>query len=680
MDSQLFTLSKLFTERLFRIPDYQRGYAWTEAQWKDYWSDIEQIEEGGNHYTGVLTLELVPEKERSGWNDDRWIIDSKGYDPYYIVDGQQRITTSIIIIQSILDCIGEDGVINYTPVEEIRRKFIFDSKDKGISRSYIFGYDRDNPSYEFLKTRVFGEFSSSLTSSLEETIYTNNLEIAKAFFTKKLGDLSREKIEIIYKKITQGLLFNIFTISEEVDVCVAFETMNNRGKPLSYLELLKNRLIYLSLKINEVDSEKERLRVSINDCWKSIYHNLGRNKSRPLDDDLFLGTHYILYFLKVGSSGAVSDVESVSNLDDVVDPRLTIYNRRFLRLENSYTKLLKERFVQRRIYQPAGEGAVLGLHEIYEYVKSLQVAVKSWYQIFNPTSVERSEAESYWLDKLDRIGNQAFLPLILAVMRKIQRSQDRVQVLKAIERYIYVINLLEHSYIYYDYRFGFTAEAISLYNDNLTYKGLYAKISESTQSVISSKNFKTQMESNFRPNGYYAWSRIRYFLYEYNLDLQERSKTERRKLHWTEFSDESGDYKTVEHIYPQNARAAYWVERFKGLSSKQRDLLRNSLGNLVPLSQAKNSSLSNKPFPEKVEGKRDGVVGFRYGCYAENEISREVEWTPEQIKNRGLKMIKFMERRWTLNLGSDAEKMYLLNIEFLQSESPENSGKITDLA
>jgi hypothetical protein len=38
------------------------------------------------------------------------------------------------------------------------------------------------------------------------------------------------------------------TISEDVDVCVAFETMNNRGKPLSYLELLKNRLIAIAQK------------------------------------------------------------------------------------------------------------------------------------------------------------------------------------------------------------------------------------------------------------------------------------------------------------------------------------------------------------------------------------------------------------------------------------------------
>jgi uncharacterized protein with ParB-like and HNH nuclease domain len=95
--------------------------------------------------------------------------------------------------------------------------------------------------------------------------------------------------ENIYQKLTQNLLFNIYTISTDIDVFVAFETMNNRGKLLSYLELLKNRLIYLSTKFDVDDCDKEKLRRSINETWKSMYHYLGKNKSKPLDDDLFQG-------------------------------------------------------------------------------------------------------------------------------------------------------------------------------------------------------------------------------------------------------------------------------------------------------------------------------------------------------------------------------------------------------
>lgn len=86
MDSQLLTLSKIFTERLLRIPDYQRGYAWTEPQWQDFWNDLLQIEGENNHYTGVLTLELTPKEDWINWVDDAWIINNKGFEPFFIVD------------------------------------------------------------------------------------------------------------------------------------------------------------------------------------------------------------------------------------------------------------------------------------------------------------------------------------------------------------------------------------------------------------------------------------------------------------------------------------------------------------------------------------------------------------------------------------------------------------------
>ena len=297
MEQQLHSLSKLFTERLYRIPDYQRGYAWTEKQLKDFWSDLIQLEPRSNHYLGVLTLEQVSKEVFQTWKGDYWIINSKSYTPYYIVDGQQRLTTAIILIQAILESVEEGTCLNYSTLNEIQKKFIYDSKDAGISKSYMFGYEKDNPSYEFLKTTIFLEVTDS-SDIPQETIYTHNLDFAKSFFKKKLAFVNLHEKENIYRKLTQNLLFNIYTISSDIDVFVAFETMNNRGKLLSYLELLKNRLIYLSTRFEVEDYEKDKLRTSINETWKSMYHYLGKNKSKPLDDDLFLSNHFMIYFDK----------------------------------------------------------------------------------------------------------------------------------------------------------------------------------------------------------------------------------------------------------------------------------------------------------------------------------------------------------------------------------------------
>jgi len=650
MDTQLLTLSKIFTERLFRIPDYQRGYAWTEKHLKDFWNDIQQLEHDHNHYTGVLTLEGVGEDVYQQWEDDLWIIEAKSYQPYFVVDGQQRLTTAIILIQTIIECIQPEQKLNFTDRVDIQRRFIFDSKDDGISRSYVFGYERDNPSYEFLKTKIFCERSS--TGQLHETVYTQNLEYAKSFFTNLVASSSQSELEALYRKVTQQLLFNIFTITVDVDVCVAFETMNNRGKPLSYLELLKNRLIYLSLKFDADDHERLKLRRAINDAWKALYHNLGRNKEKPLDDDKFLFTHYITYFGKTLFKSSVS-----------VPSR---YHRIY---STDYSSdLLENKFVTRNVMPNAPAESKISLQDIYRYVSSLQDAVQLWYKIWNPLDSDLSDDTKLWLDKLNRIGMSIFLPLVLAFLQSIADDNKRVLFLRTVERHLFILTLFGARLGYHPH-FDLDPQvlewAVNLTAGKLSAEKIIKQLSEFSDEILKKKTLQYDITNRFRSDGFYKWDGIRYFLFEYNLDLQSRSKTQRPKIFWPEFSEAKYDFVSVEHIYPRQARHSYWTRRFTKLTQKHREMLRNSLGNLLPLSKPKNSSLSNNPFPDKVDGKKDPVIGYRYGSYAENEVAKEQEWTPGHILSRGLVMLKFMERRWRLEFGTENQKMKMLGLDFM---------------
>lgn len=652
MDNQLLTLSKIFTERLFRIPDYQRGYAWGDKQLKDFWGDIQQLELGHTHYTGVLTLEDVPSNTHNLWDDDKWIIEAKSYSPHFIVDGQQRLTTSIILIQAIIERIEPGESLNFTTKEDIQKKFTFDSKDEGISRSYIFGYEKDNPSYEFLKTKVFGERSS--TGKIEETVYTQNLAKAKNFFVSRIAELTHVEIEFLYRKVTQQLLFNIFSITEDVDVCVAFETMNNRGKPLSYLELLKNRLIYLSIKFDAPDYERSKLRRAINDCWKSLYHSLGKNKEKPLDDDWFLLTHYLTYF--------------GPDLIDKSDADSSDRYRKISQVDYS-EELLERKFVAKNVTQNAPLDSKITLSNVYDYVSSLQDAVEIWYKIFNPFDSDLSLDEKIWLDKLNRIGSIGFLPLVLAVFQKISSEKKRVLLLQTIERRLFIYSLLtSHHYRYYRTTGSdpyATEFAIRFTIGEISFDKLLRTINEDCERLLE-HSFLKVMVDKFRSSGFYDWQGIRYFLFEYNLSLQNKSKTERPKIFWAEFNESKSDFVTVEHIYPAQARNTYWTSRFRDTPQARRASLRNSLGNLLPLSRPKNSSLSNNPFPDKIEGVKSSFIGYRYGCYAENEVAKELEWTPDHILNRGLQMLAFMEQRWNIKLGSEDEKVIFLGLDFLK--------------
>ena len=211
-----------------------------------FWQDLENSKEH-KHYTGVLSLErVVEEKEKPQWAND---LAAKNGEAYYIVDGQQRITTSMILLKVILDFVDSNKLNEFAGEEtqDLHKKYI--GKVRNGEKYYFFGYTFDNPSYEFLKTQIFGDESSEYKG--ERSIYTKNLAFAKEFFSEKIN---AENAEMIFKTLTQKFVFNVYNISNNFDVYVAFETMNNRGKPLSSLELLKNRLIYLSTKLN--DNEK----------------------------------------------------------------------------------------------------------------------------------------------------------------------------------------------------------------------------------------------------------------------------------------------------------------------------------------------------------------------------------------------------------------------------------------
>ncbi|WP_376094143.1 DUF262 domain-containing protein [Roseomonas sp. CCTCC AB2023176] len=654
MDSSLQTLSKIFSERLFRIPDYQRGYAWTEKQVRDFWNDIEQLSPDTSHYTGVLTLENVPASEYARWDNDLWIIAAKNYQPFFVVDGQQRLTTAVLLIQVILESLPDDGKLNFTDKADIKRKFIVDSKDGFISRSYVFGYQANNPSYIHLRAKIFNE---NVADQAEDTVYTQNLDRAKAFFREKVSALGKDALEILYRKITQSLLFNVFTISSEVDVCVAFETMNNRGKPLSYLELLKNRLIYLTLKLQDTVHEQVRLREVINDCWRAIYHNLGRNRERTSDDDRLLTTHYVVYF-----GASVPEPELVAR---------TYYLRSGRNQSSPAADLLEQTFITRNIGPDVKPEKRITTLFIHDYAQSLQEAAKTWFGLYSPLRSDFDTTSQIWLDKLTRLNADDFVPLLLVTMQLSVSDLKKVQLLKAVERHLFVMMLSPNRYYlpppYIRGSYEPALLAIRLKAGDITLDKVVQEVVRSTDQLLNDPDLMRSVFAKFRSDGWYEWPGLRYFLFEYNLDAQRRSKTERTKLHWPEFNGKREDFMTVEHIYPRSARHPYWQSQFDGFTTQQRKALRESLGNLLPLSRGKNASLSNRPFPEKAHGETDTYVSYTYGCYAENEVSRKKDWSPAEITERGLKLIGYLERRWQIHLGDDNAKLDILGIPFMAS-------------
>lgn len=683
MANELQSLSVLFQNRLFRIPDYQRGYAWKNEQLVDFWEDLLNLHQDRYHYTGLLSLKAVNRKDTQLWKDDIWLLDI-GYKPFHVVDGQQRLTTFSILMHEIVAFVKglagnnnkpeEEIFLGYETLKDIKAKYVLRKRPPhNIVTTYFFGYETDNPSSDYLKYKVFEEQPGG---AVFETYYTKNLKYAKSFFADNLGAIYKEEgiegIESLYKKLTLRLMFNLHEIEDDYDVFVAFETMNNRGKKLTNLELLKNRLIYLTTLFDDKQFDalnKEKLRKNINEAWKEVYYQLGRNQNTPLSDDDFLRAHWITYFqysrkrgddykrflLNKFSSKNVFEKSTVIVQANGADPLPGFDSPEDYDLadetQESETVMISK----------------LDPMEISKYVNSLKALAEHWYFSFFPyDSNTISDGEKVWIDKLNRVDIGYFRPLVVAVLATANRAsaKERVKLLQAIERFIFLsfrIGGFNASYKSSDYY----NKAKGILNGNIELSAVTDDLNNTVNSdmTLLVANFINHTDRRFESgDGFYGWRYLKYFLYEYEDELATRNNLQ--KVDWNMFTKVEKDKVTIEHILPQTPTKWYWRNQFRQYTDNEIKQLAASLGNLLPLAQSINSSLQNDSFYDKKNPSSSGRRGYINGSHSEIEVAAEQDWNPRNILNRGLSLLNFMETRWGVAL-SDDQKKRLLHIDFV---------------
>ncbi|MDO6676906.1 DUF262 domain-containing protein [Tenacibaculum sp. 1_MG-2023] len=620
-------INNIFNNKLFRIPDYQRGYSWEKSHLEDFWQDLINLQKKRIHYTGMISVESVKSSEFSKWKDDKWLIDGKKYEPFFIVDGQQRLTSIIILLWVIVNDLGHEEELSYSSKSELIDKYIFTENDKKGFKSYLFGYHKDNPSYEYLKREIF-EQNDNTNRPIIETVYTNNLLNAKRFFTERVRKLGRKEKEILYNKITQQLKFDFKVLEEELDIFIVFETMNNRGKPLSNLEKLKNRLIYLSTQFKDLDDDysKEDLRDDINEHWKTIYKYLGLNKDKRLEDDAFLQSHWIMYYR---------------------------YERRE---PEFYAKDIFDRyFTSANVLD-----GTLKYLEIKKYIESISEAVKQWFVMYNPShphalELTQSKELLFWLKKQNRIGFKAFAPLIMGAFLIEKDNNVKIELIKSTESYVFLI---------FDVSFRrsntgtyhFNAKANELFKGEVSTEQLIKDIkywvygNDEYHGYFDTVNFYSFMKDLFvqdKTNGYADWKYLKYFLYEYELYLSNQFEADEN---WNKMS-------VIEAVLPHRALKNCWREHFHNFKQHEKKKLSGSLGNLI-LTQTKNRFADEKCFDDK-------KLYFNDGSFNEEEIAQYENWDEKSILHRGLKILDFMESRWNIEIGDEEEKKKLLFLDFL---------------
>ncbi len=582
---ELLDLDGVMEKGVFEIPSYQRGYAWQERQLKDFWNDLEHVSKLGNqfHYMHSLTLrELENEFENSAFE---------------IIDGQQRLATSLILL----------GLLAKTTQNK-------DPKYSLINLELILSYKYYGLSEAF---RAITEEEKDL-EAFKTSFYAKNLIEAYEFFQEKIRNLPNTTLNKLLDALTKKMLFSVVGLNDNrIDPFSSFETINNRGKDLSTLELLKNRLHFVAHKICE-GKKLEKLQQEINDTYTLIYHDL-----RQFEDDHLEGflKHFVAYYY--GEKGDFK--KRLLEMEFNAHKRYTD-NTNF---NDEYEKIDELLF-----YLSYSSKVWNFLHTLDE--QSITLIVDDNKKL----EIEIMPKMRGLLDKMRRLNalnDNAFLPLLLSLLT-IQRAgkstNEQPYTTKELE------GLLEHLE-----RFGFLIYGIASKNTaknewiELAFKAIQAyrfwgdKITIEDLPTLEKNFFNRQgnsalelleesIHSKKNAEKWYKWGKaLNYLLYEYELHHNPETTL-----------NFDSSLESIEHILPQNPDQGYSAEEKNWAKNPN---IVHALGNLLLIAKNANSSLSNKPFDEKRKQ-------YLKGSYSEKEVAKNASFGVEQIKERSEKLLDFL--------------------------------------
>ena len=231
LNSENNTFRKLFGNGLsYIIPSFQRDYSWEEEQWQELWEDLEiAIQEDNSHYMGYLVLRNNGDKN------------------FYVIDGQQRVTTISILILSILKHLQELVNNSNEPNENqqrfnlIKNTYIGLQDPISLSTKNKLTLNKNNDGY-------FKHYLVNLNSDGKKRGLHNSEKLMRDAFNWFYKKIEQQKFSNgkqfaqLVEHICDKLFFTVLTVSDDVNAYAIFETLNSRGIKLSSTDLLKNYL------------------------------------------------------------------------------------------------------------------------------------------------------------------------------------------------------------------------------------------------------------------------------------------------------------------------------------------------------------------------------------------------------------------------------------------------------
>ncbi|WP_243299638.1 DUF262 domain-containing protein [Bacillus litorisediminis] len=575
---------------VFEIPKYQREYTWSSSQWENLFDDITDNDHG--YFLGSIicintTNDTINELKLE------------------VVDGQQRLTTLSILLATLYSTLNlyvndlDDD--QRSDLLQLKRKLIL-KKTKDKIRVIPQTQNHNLDDYKGLLSDL------KIISNYPKPPFAGNRRIFKAFnyFQKRINKYiedSADKMSTLFEileKINSAVIVMI-EVSNHADAYTLFESLNNRGTPLTAVDLIKN-LLLSRLDVTDsgnIDYYFEK--------WTQILNYIG--------DDYSVQER----FFRHNYNAFRNALNEPFKRDDRSYPLGAIATRS--NLLNIYEKIIK--------------------NDPQEFLETIlnNASIYSTILLRNQDQMSESLKNSY-LD-LERIqGTPSYLLLLYLLKQSddLLLTEDHIIKINKLLINFFVRRNLTDIPATRDLTRIFMSLVEEIEDKHLTGEDVYIKIRQRLiESSASDSTFKERLSGQVYIDNSGATRFILCMIAKQGMTLENQIdlwKYNRSKQYvWT-----------IEHIFPQGENIPdSWVDMIangdKDLAKEYQSKYAHTFGNLTITGY--NSTLSNRSFEEKKERKDNNgnYVGYRNGLNLNADVVTEEKWTVDIITKRTQRMV-----------------------------------------
>lgn len=563
------------------IPKYQREYIWGKENWEELINDIEDL--GGDHFIGSI---ICINKSK----------DALGQTTLEIVDGQQRLTTISLLFCAIYQLtnqkikeLASDDKIDEIKNELINLKYrLIQKQNKSETKIVLSEQNNNFIDYKSILAEI------GILEYAEQLKYRNVRIIYKAYkyYLNRLEEYSLEELINLLTIINKIMVVKI-EVNSNSDAFIIFESLNNRGIPLTAIDLIKNKIL------SEFDKKGMSIDIAF-DKWKVILQNL---------EDYSVQERFLRHYYNVFK----------------YDKRVKI---------DSIPKALRSNLI--KIYEHLIEK---NLEHIFEELFSKSSIYGS---ITNNNSIEKEEIFinlSKDLEDLNQIkaAPSHMLLLYLFSLKQMKDSGFYKQIIDFLIKYFVRRNLTDFPNTRnLDQIFIDLIEELALDESNISFEFISNFLKEKDR-ISSDEFFKERLNDD---------------IYEINIDVTRfilsyiEKKLSFNKEKFIDFWQRDKHGKliwTIEHILPEGKNLPEkWINMIANGNSADAKRIQNAyvhkIGNLTLTGY--NPYLSNYDFDKK-KNRVDSsgkFIGYKNGLFLNEDLKDKNFWNEEDIANRTKKL------------------------------------------